>query len=84
MVQPDEWKHIHNILVVYAMSTTLVTGADGFIGSHLTEALVLGGSHVRALVQYNSFDSWGWLDTAPEDIKSAIEVVPDDLRTVRR
>ena len=62
------------------MSTTLVTGADGFIGSHLTEALVLGGSHVRALVQYNSFDSWGWLDTAPEDIKSAIEVVPGDLR----
>lgn len=62
------------------MKTVLVTGADGFIGSHLVEMLVSRGSHVRALVQYNSFDSWGWLDTVPKDIKSAIEVVPGDLR----
>ena len=42
--------------------TVLVTGADGFIGSHLTEALVLQGFTVRAFVYYNSFNSWGWLD----------------------
>ncbi|MFA6312428.1 MAG: NAD-dependent epimerase/dehydratase family protein, partial [Sterolibacterium sp.] len=40
----------------------LVTGADGFIGSHLTEALVHAGHDVRAFVLYNSFNSWGWLD----------------------
>ena len=62
------------------MKISLVTGADGFIGSHLVEALVMGGSHVRALVQYNSFDSWGWLDTVREDIKSSVEVVLGDLR----
>jgi len=62
------------------MKKVFVTGADGFIGSHLTETLVKGGSQVRALIQYNSFDSWGWLDTLPEDIKSAIEVIPGDLR----
>ena len=62
------------------MKTVFVTGADGFIGSHLVEALVTSGSHVRALVQYNSFDSWGWLDTVPEQIKSSIEVIPGDIR----
>lgn len=64
------------------MKTVFVTGADGFIGSHLVEALVTSGSHVRALVQYNSFDSWGWLDTVPEQIKSSIEVIPGDIRDV--
>ena len=43
----------------------LVTGADGFIGSHLTEALLAEGADVRAFVYYNSFNSWGWLDTVP-------------------
>lgn len=42
--------------------TVLITGADGFIGSHLTEFLVKQGYNVKALVQYNSFNSWGWLD----------------------
>ncbi|GAA0612170.1 MULTISPECIES: NAD-dependent 4,6-dehydratase LegB [Thalassospira] len=58
----------------------LVTGADGFIGSHLVEELVRQGREVKALVLYNSFDSWGWLDQAPQEIKDAIEVVSGDVR----
>lgn len=58
----------------------LVTGADGFIGSHLVEQLVREGHNVRALVLYNSFSSWGWLEQAPQDIKDAIEVVAGDVR----
>ena len=56
----------------------LVTGADGFIGSHLTEALLKDGYQVRALAQYNSFNYWGWL----EDIKpsSNLEIVCGDVR----
>jgi UDP-glucose 4-epimerase len=57
-----------------------VTGADGFIGSHLTEALVREGYRVRALAQYNSFGSWGWLDTVPDDVRDQIEVVSGDVR----
>ncbi|HXV17969.1 MAG TPA: SDR family NAD(P)-dependent oxidoreductase, partial [Gemmatimonadaceae bacterium] len=58
----------------------LVTGADGFIGSHLCEALVRAGHDVRAFVLYNSFNSWGWLDTTPEDVASSIDVYPGDVR----
>ena len=58
----------------------LVTGADGFIGSHLTEKLVRAGHHVRAFVYYNSFNSWGWLDTIEEQVLSQIEVVSGDIR----
>lgn len=58
----------------------LVTGADGFIGSHLTEALVSAGYDVRAFVYYNSFNSWGWLDSCSEDIKQQIEVFSGDIR----
>ena len=58
----------------------LVTGADGFIGSHLCEALVRAGHDVRAFVLYNSFNSWGWLDTTPEDVASKLEVYPGDVR----
>jgi NAD dependent epimerase/dehydratase len=58
----------------------LVTGADGFIGSHLVEALVRRGDEVRAFVLYNSFDSWGWLDNAPEEIRRSIEVQAGDIR----
>ena len=58
----------------------LVTGADGFIGSHLTEFLVRRGCSVRAFVYYNSFDSWGWLDHSPKEIKDSIEVFPGDIR----
>ena len=57
-----------------------VTGADGFIGSHLTEALVREGYRVRALVQYNSFGSWGWLDTVDDAVRDQIEVVAGDVR----
>lgn len=58
----------------------LVTGADGFIGSHLTEALVRQGYDVRAYVFYNAFNSWGWLDHCSEDIKGKFEVVAGDIR----
>ncbi len=58
----------------------LVTGADGFIGSHLVETLVRRGANVRAMVLYNSFDSWGWLDDSPREIRDAIEVVAGDVR----
>ncbi len=58
----------------------LITGADGFIGSHLTEALVRQGSTVRAFVLYNSFGSWGWLDTVPREIRSQLDVFAGDVR----
>lgn len=58
----------------------LVTGADGFIGSHLCEALVRSGHDVRAFVFYNSFNSWGWLDAAPTDVRSSLEVFSGDIR----
>lgn len=58
----------------------LVTGADGFIGSHLTEELVKSGADIRAFVYYNSFNSWGWLDSLPKEIKDELEVVAGDVR----
>jgi dTDP-glucose 4,6-dehydratase len=58
----------------------LVTGADGFIGSHLTEALVRSGHDVRAFVFYNSFNSWGWLDRCAPDVKGRFEVFAGDIR----
>ena len=61
-------------------NTILVTGADGFIGSHLTEELVRQGYKVRAFVLYNSFNSWGWLDSAPKEIRDKIEVFAGDIR----
>jgi NAD dependent epimerase/dehydratase len=57
----------------------LVTGADGFIGSHLTEALVRAGYDTRAFVMYNSLNSWGWLDHAAADVKGHFDVVPGDI-----
>ena len=63
------------------MSTTVaITGADGFIGSHLAETLVGSGYRVRAMVQYNSFGSWGWLESLDAHTLDAIEVVPGDVR----
>ena len=62
------------------MSKILITGADGFIGSHLTEELVGLGYDVVAFVCYNSFNSLGWLDTISEEIKSKIEFIPGDIR----
>ena len=63
------------------MQTILVTGADGFIGSHLTEMLLEEGHHVRALSYYNSFNDWGWLEGLdhPE-----LEVVTGDVRDLTR
>ena len=61
-------------------STILITGADGFIGSHLTETLVRQGHKVRAFIMYNSFNSWGWLDHCGPDIKGQFEVFAGDIR----
>lgn len=58
----------------------LVTGADGFIGSHLVEALVHAGQSVKAFVLYNSFNSWGWLDSCSDEVKKEIEVFSGDVR----
>jgi len=58
----------------------LITGADGFIGSHLTEKLVRSGRTVRAFVFYNSFNSWGWLDHSEAEIKKSLDVFAGDIR----
>ncbi|RYD84222.1 MAG: SDR family NAD(P)-dependent oxidoreductase, partial [Sphingomonadales bacterium] len=58
----------------------LVTGADGFIGSHLTEYLVEQGVDVRAFVYYNSFNSWGWLDTSKPELRKSLDVFAGDIR----
>lgn len=62
------------------MPKVLVTGADGFIGSHLTEALVRAGADVRAFVMYNSFNSWGWLDQCAPEVSGKFEVFAGDIR----
>ena len=58
----------------------LVTGAAGFIGSHLVESLMAQGCDVRAFVHYNALDSWGWLDTLPASLRNNIDVVAGDIR----
>lgn len=62
------------------MKKILVTGSDGFIGSHLTEELVKLGYEVKAFVYYNSFNTWGWLDTLPKSVLEHIEVFQGDIR----
>ena len=62
------------------MKKVLVTGADGFIGSHLTESLLERGYDVRAFVYYNSFNTWGWLDTLPKEKLDQIEIFAGDVR----
>jgi NAD dependent epimerase/dehydratase len=64
----------------YKGKKVLVTGADGFIGSHLTDALVRNGADVTALALYNSFDSHGWLDDLPDNIRSRLKLVRGDVR----
>jgi NAD dependent epimerase/dehydratase len=66
--------------MIVSNTKILVTGADGFIGSHLTEALVNNGYNVRAFVCYNSFNSNGWLDASVNEIKNNIEFFPGDIR----
>ena len=62
------------------MKKILVTGADGFIGSHLTELLLRLGFEVRPFALYNSFNSWGWLDELPQDVRSSLDVFLGDIR----
>jgi NDP-hexose 4,6-dehydratase len=61
-------------------ATVAVTGAEGFIGSHVVEALVARGQRVRAMVQYNSFSSYGWLEVLPREVLDNVEVVLGDVR----
>lgn len=63
-----------------SLKKILITGADGFIGSHLTELLVSKGLQVRAFVFYNSFNSYGWLDTISEETKKKIDFFSGDIR----
>jgi dTDP-glucose 4,6-dehydratase len=65
---------------VSKLGKILVTGADGFIGSHVVEALVARGEDVRAFVYYNSFNSWGWLDQAPDKLCKKLDVFAGDVR----
>ena len=58
----------------------LITGADGFIGSHLVEQSIIAGHKVKAFVYYNSFNSWGWLDTLPKEILNEIDIFTGDIR----
>ena len=62
------------------MKKVLVTGADGFIGSHLTELLVKEGYDVKAFVYYNSFNTWGWIDSLSPEVLKKIEIVTGDIR----
>lgn len=63
-----------------SFAKVLVTGADGFIGSHVTELLIARGYDVRAFVFYNSFNSWGWLDHLPQEMRSDLDVFAGDVR----
>lgn len=65
---------------MHVKKKVLITGADGFIGSHLTERLIDEGYQVRAFVYYNSFNSWGWLDTLPKEKLSQLEIFAGDIR----
>ena len=60
--------------------TVMVTGADGFIGSHLAEELVKSGEKVRAFCLYNSFGSLGWIDTLPPEIRNEMDIFMGDVR----
>jgi len=67
-------------LIGFTKNKILVTGADGFIGSHLVEGLLDKGCQIRAFVFYNSFNSWGWLDTFPKEKLDKIDVFAGDIR----
>lgn len=63
-----------------ANDLVLITGADGFIGSHLVEHMVRAGKNVRAFVYYNSFGNWGWLENVSADVLSQVEIIAGDIR----
>ena len=67
-----------------ARRTVFVTGADGFIGSHLVELLVSAGARVRAMVLYNSWNEIGWLRDIPADVRSHVEILTGDIRDIER
>ena len=62
------------------MQKALITGAGGFIGSHLTETLIRKGYDVRAFIHYNSLNSYGWLDSCEPEIKKSLDVFAGDIR----
>ena len=64
----------------FKKKVVLVTGADGFIGSHLVELLLEEGCQVKAFCFYNSFNSWGWLDNLPEEKLQQDEIFTGDIR----
>lgn len=66
--------------MIFKNKKILVTGADGFIGSYLVEQLIIEGAVVRAFVFYNSFNSWGWLDSLSKDTLEKIEIFAGDIR----
>ena len=66
--------------MTWSNKTVLVTGASGFIGSHLTEQLVALGASVRALVHYNSRNDWGHIDRLPQMIQQELEIIPGDIQ----
>lgn len=74
---------MHRNIEGVGLSKVLVTGADGFIGSHLTESLVRAGYDFRAFILYNSFNSWGWLDHCAEGIKWKSDVSPGEVRDTK-
>lgn len=74
------YKSDRGIEGIEIVKTVLVTGADGFIGSHLTEMLLEKGYNVKAFTFYNSFNNWGWLDTLPSDKLSEINIFSGDIR----
>ena len=82
MLLSDTWSSIvrHMEEGIAMAKKVLVTGADGFIGSHLTEILLEKGYNVRAFTFYNSFNAWGWLDTLPADQLSEIDIFSGDMR----
>lgn len=66
--------------MIHEQDCVLVTGADGFIGSHLVEELVQRDFHVRAFIQYNARNQWGWMDDIQKDLMAGIEIIAGDLR----